>query len=342
MQAIVYKAAKNFSLETVPEPSPGPRQIVVRVKRCGICKTDLHIHNGRFISQFPLTPGHEFCGEVVEIGPDVREWKIDDRVTCDNTVLCGHCYYCRRNQPLYCRNFYSLGCTGPGGLAEYVLVNADKAFSLPGHLSFDQAAFVEPLACVVHGADRLDLHCGDTVLIFGAGPAGNLLAQLLRHCGASRIVVVGSTRSKLELLNRLGIEHTILMDRGDLTGHVNRVRALAPEGYDVVVEATGHAPMLEHAVQFTKMGSKVLVYGVYDEEAQVRIHPYWVFRNEIQLIGSFAQTHCFDRALGYIERGIVSVAQLITHRMALREYGEALRILAEGKGNLKIMVQPGE
>lgn len=340
MKALVYTAPEKFSIQDIAEPRPGPRQVLVRVKRCGICKTDLHIHHGRFISQFPLTPGHEFCGEIVETGSDVVEWKAGDRVTCDNTVLCGACYYCRRNQPLYCRNFYSLGCTGPGGLAEYVVVNADKAFRIAEHISYDQAAFAEPLACVVHGADMVDLRCGDKVLIFGAGPAGILLAQMLRHCGAAPVVVVAPTQFKLDLLNRLGIEHTIRMDRGDYTGHVRAAKALAPEGYDVVIEATGHPPLLEHAFQFTKMGSKLLVYGVYNEEEKISVSPYWIFRNEIKLIGSFAQTHCFDRSLAYLQQGVVQVDEMITHRMSLLDYDRALALLAEGRSNLKIMVHP--
>lgn len=340
MKAIVYTAPEAFALRDVPEPKVGPRQVLVRVKRCGICKTDLHIHHGRFISQFPLTPGHEFCGEIVDVGSEVTEWKAGDRVTCDNTVLCGYCYYCRRNQPLYCQNFYSLGCTGPGGLAECVVVNADKVFRLADHVCFDQAAFVEPLACIVHGVDMLDLQGGNKVLIFGAGSAGNLLAQILKHCGAALVVVVASAQWKLDLLNRLGIEHTILMHRDDYSRHTSAVRELAPEGYDVVIEATGYAPIIEHAFNFTKMGSKVLVYGVCNEEDQIKVSPYWIFRNEIKLFGSFAQTHCFDRALFYIERGIVQVEPLITHRLGLQDYERALKLLADGKQNLKIMIHP--
>lgn len=340
MKALVYTAPEQYSIQNLPDPKVGPNQVLVQVQRCGICKTDLHIHHGRFISQFPLTPGHEFCGKIVEVGSGVPDWKVGDRVTCDNTVLCGYCYYCRRNQPLYCQNFYSLGCTGPGGLAEYALVNADKVFRIPDHLSFDQAAFTEPLACVVHGVDMLDVQCGDRVLVFGAGPSGILLAQLLKHCGAAPVVVVAPTQFKLDVLNHLGIEHTIRMQRADFTGHVQEVRSLAPEGYDIVIDATGYAPMIEHAFQFTKMGSKVLVYGVCDEEDRIRVSPYWIFRNEIKLIGSFAQTHCFERALRYLAQDLTRVNELITHRLGLQDYGEALRLLADGKQNLKIVIHP--
>jgi D-arabinitol dehydrogenase (NADP+) len=339
MKAIVYSKPQHYALQDVPEPKAGPRQIVVRVKRCGICKTDLHIHNGRFIAEFPLTPGHEFCGEIVGLGSDVREWRTGDRVTCDNTVLCGSCYYCRRNQPLYCQEFYSLGCTGPGGLAEYVLVNAEKAFRIPDHLSYDEAAFTEPLACVVHGVDTVQAQCGDKILIFGAGPAGNLLSQLLQHCGASVLTVVASSQSKLDVLNQLGVKHIITMKRDDLKAHVEAVKSHAPEGYDIVIDATGQGRIIEHMFQFTKMGSKVLLYGVCEEEDRIQVSPYWIFRNEIKLIGSFAQTHCFDRALAFLGEGVVRVKSLVTHRFKLEEYSLALAQLADGK-NLKIMIDP--
>jgi D-arabinitol dehydrogenase (NADP+) len=342
MKAIVYTKPQCYSIQDVPEPKAGQRQIVVHVKRCGICKTDLHIHHGRFISQFPLTPGHEFCGEVVEVGSDVTEWKSGDLVTCDNTVLCGYCYYCRRNQPLYCQNFYSLGCTGPGGLAEYVLVNADKAFRIPDNLTLDEAAFTEPLSCVVHGVDMLNPKCGDKILIFGAGPAAILLSQLVQQCGAAIVVVVAPTQFKLDTLNRLGVKHTVLMHRNDFTNHVEAVRALAPEGYDIVIDATGSPRVIEHTFLFTKMGSKVLIYGVCNEEDLIQVKPYWLFRNEIKLIGSFAQTHCFDRAVSYLEQGVVRVDDIITHRFGLAEYAKALTVLADGKENLKIMVHPTE
>jgi D-arabinitol dehydrogenase (NADP+) len=221
-------------------------------------------------------------------------------------------------------------------------VNAEKAFRIPTSLSFDEAAFTEPLSCVVHGADMLEAKCGDKILIFGAGPAGILLSQLLQHCGAALVVVAAPTQFKLEALNRLGVKHTVQTQRNNFTSHIEAVRAFSPEGYDVVIDATGNPQVLEHTFQFTKMGSKVLVYGVCNEEDLVPVKPYWIFRNEIKLIGSFAQTHCFDRAISYLEQGVVRVDGLITHRVGLDEYPKALSVLADGKENLKIMVHPTE
>ena len=215
MKALVYDAPESFEVKEIPPPTAGPGQVLIRVMACGICKTDLHIHRGKFIATFPLTPGHEFAGEVAEVGEGVRDFAPGDRVTADNAVPCGYCYYCRRNKPLYCENFYSLGCNGPGGFAEYVLVGHDKVFRLPDGLSYEQAAFTEPTACVVHCMDVVDVQPADEVLLFGAGPAGLVLAQMIKRCGASSLVVAAPTESKLRIAERLAADQTVKIERSE-------------------------------------------------------------------------------------------------------------------------------
>ena len=144
MKAIQYNAPRQFAVVDLPKPEPGPHQVVIRVKACGICKTDLTIHDGSFLAKFPLVNGHEFAGVIDSVGSAVTEWKVGDRVTADNTELCGYCEPCRSDKPLYCENFNSHGCNMPGGFAEYVLINHDKVFALSDKLSFEEATFTEP------------------------------------------------------------------------------------------------------------------------------------------------------------------------------------------------------
>ena len=179
MKAIQYTAPRQFAVVDLPKPEPGPHQVVIRVKACGICKTDLTIHDGSFLAKFPLVNGHEFAGVIDSVGSAVTKWKVGDRVTADNTELCGYCEPCRSDKPLYCENFNSHGCNMPGGFAEYVLINHDKVFALSDKLSFEEATFTEPTACAVHGVDRIAPRFGDSILMFGAGPTGIILAQLL-------------------------------------------------------------------------------------------------------------------------------------------------------------------
>jgi D-arabinitol dehydrogenase (NADP+) len=241
---------------------------------------------------------------------------------------------------LFCENFYSLGCTGPGGFAEYVVVNQDKAFPIK-KLSFEQASLTEPTACAIHGMDVIGVQPGDDVLLFGAGPTGIILAQLLKVGGAANLVVAAPTQFKLDIVKTLCADHVIRVDRNDNTRHTQEINRLFPKGFDVVVDATGAASITEHALPFAKYGGKVVIYGVCPEEARITISPYEIFRRELKLIGSFAQTHCFDRALKYLENGIVKVDPLITHTFRLEDYAQALELVQRGK-SLKVVIQPNQ
>lgn len=340
MKAVVYSEPKNFQVCEIDRPAIKPNQVLIKVMSCGICRTDAHIHEGDFISRFPLTPGHEFAGVIVKMGDAVRGFQPGDRVTADNTVMCGDCYYCRKNLPLFCENFYSLGCNGPGGFAEYVAVNFDKVFPISSNLTFDQACFSEPLACAIHGMDVIDIQCGDDVLIFGAGPTGILLTQLIRYGGAANVVVCASSQNKLDMIEKNGYAKTVLMDRNDYTKHTKEIQEKFPQGFDVVIDATGVPAVLEQCFGFPKATGKIVVYGVAANDAKITISPYQIFERELKLIGSFAQAHCFDRAVKYLEEGIVKVDDLISHHYGLEDFPAAMDQMLNGRGQLKIVVHP--
>ncbi len=337
MKAVVYEGPREFSITEVTIPTPDPNQVLIKVATCGVCKTDVHIHNGEFLAEFPLTPGHEFAGEVVQVGTQVADVQLGDRVVVDNTILCGHCYYCKRSQPLYCKNFYSLGVNRPGGFAEYVVANHDKVFSI-GSLSFDEAAMIEPTSCAIHGMDVIDLRPGDDVLMFGTGPTGIVLAQLLRYCGASNLVIVGSDPVKLDLVGRLARADTIQMDRSHYDFHTQELMKKYPEGFDVVIDATGAVQVLQQCPKFAKFGGKIVVYGVTHESDTITLSPYEIFHKELKILGSFAQTHCFDRAIKYLQLGLVNVKGIISHRFHLDQFNEALEQVSTGKGHVKVIV----
>ena len=340
MKALVYSRPEKFEVKQVEIPKCGENQVLIRVRSCGICKTDVHIHLGHFISEFPLTPGHEFAGDIAEVGSGVTRFKAGDRVVGDNTVLCGDCYYCRRNQPLYCENFYSLGVTGPGGFAEYVLVNSDKVFPIKDILSYDEASFAEPTACAYHGMDKIDVQPGDDILLFGAGPTGLILAQLLKHGGAGSVTVVAPTRFKLDLVEKLGIGVPVQFDREDETVHEKQLKAMFPRGFDIVIDATGASNVVQSCFKYAKKGAKIVIYGVCDEKDRISISSYDVFQNEYKIIGSFAQTHCFDRAVSALESGLVKVKELISHRFALDDYEKGFELVRLGSKSSKVIINP--
>jgi D-arabinitol dehydrogenase (NADP+) len=323
MRAVVFEEPHRWAVTDVPDPEPGPGEVRLRSVATGVCGTDLHLLAGGFLARYPLIPGHEIVGQVESLGDGVEDLRVGDLVAADNTVLCGRCEYCRRDSPLYCTNFYSLGVNGPGGFAEYVVVQAAKCFPLGG-LDPTVAVMTEPLACAMHGADILALRPGSDVLLFGAGPTGLLLAQLLLHGGAARMTVAAPSAHKLDLARSFGVDETVLLDRYDPSPAMEQLQVKTPNGFDVVVEATGSPAVLELALQMTRKGGTVLVYGMADADARVPISPYDVFSRELTIKGSFAQTHCFDRALLALQTGRVRTDGIVTDIVPLDRFGDAL------------------
>lgn len=216
-------------------------------------------------------------------------------------------------------------------------VNHDKVFHL-GDLSYDQGVLVEPTACAVHGLDMMDVKPGDDILLFGTGPTGIILAQLLKHAGAANLVVVASDERKLAVVKELGADETVVMNRSDYAAHESKLFEKFPKGFDMVIDATGAKEVIQQMPKFAKMGAKIVIYGVASVSDEITISPYEVFRKELKIIGSFAQTHCFDRAIAFIRNGIVKTDGLITHRFKLEDFGKAIEQVETGRGHIKVVV----
>ncbi len=339
MRAVVYSGPEDFALEEVPDRRPGPGEVVVRPTLVGVCGTDLHLHAGGFFASYPLTPGHEIAGEVLACGDGVEGLRPGQRVVVDNASACGRCPECGRGEPLFCRNFRSLGVNGPGGFAEQVLTPADKVFAADD-LADEVAVFAEPLACAVHGMDVLDLKPGADVVMIGSGTTGLLLAQLLIHGGASRLTVAGPTAFKLELAAAFGVDRVVQVPRHDPEATVAMLRAAAPGGYDVAIDATGASAVVQHLPELVRDDGTVLVYGMCDEADRVAWSPYEIFRRQLTVKGSFAQVNCFDRSLAMLRSRRVRGDGLITHRFDLPGYGDALEALRSDPTCLKAVVAP--
>ncbi len=338
MKAIVFREGSQWAVEDVEKPLVGPGEALLRVIQTGVCGTDEHLLHGGFIAKFPLIPGHEIVGEVIELGEGAEGIGVGDNVVVDNTVLCGECNACREGKDLFCERFGSLGCNMPGGFAEYVVVRASKLYPI-GDLDPDIAVFTEPTACAVHGVDILDLAPASDVLIFGAGPTGLILSQLLKTAGAARVTVAAPTMTKLEVAEALGANHTVQISRTDPGTAAVELRAIAPNGFDAVIEATGSTAVLELAISLTKTGGTVLVYGLAAEEATASVKPYEIFSRELTIRGSFAQTHCIGRALFALQTGSVRTEGLITSKVSLGEFERAIANLHD-PSEIKTIVVP--
>jgi D-arabinitol dehydrogenase (NADP+) len=337
MKAIVYDQPGRFELAEIPTPEPGPGEVLLRVVVAGVCGTDLHLHDGEFGPSYPLTPGHEIVGEVVKLGAEVTQLAIGDLATFDNTAACGHCDECRRARPAFCRYLIAQGVNSPGGFAEYVVTSANRCFVV-NDLDPEVAVFAEPTACVVHGLDVLALPPVAKVLLFGAGPTGLLLTQLLATSGAGQLTVAAPTEAKLAFAAAHGADRTVQITRGEPFAD-QLLADTGGIGYDVVIDATGALGVLEHAVPLTRTGGTVFVYGMTAEAARWPIPPYEVFRRELTIKGSFAQQFSFDRALGALREGRIDTAGMVTHRFSLEQYADALAAVADSSC-IKAVIRP--
>jgi 2-desacetyl-2-hydroxyethyl bacteriochlorophyllide A dehydrogenase len=335
MRAVVFHGPNSLSVEQVPDPVCGPDEVVVQVAQSGICGTDLHIYRGEYMGDFPLIPGHEFAGSVVEVGRNVDYLAVGDRVAPDPNVFCTHCDFCRNDQANHCLNWQGVGVTRNGAFAEYAVVPARVCYAVPASLTDAQAAFIEPLACVAYALRRLPVAPADKVLILGAGPMGLLLLQTLRHGGASQVVMVEKQAERLALAQALGASRTVAVgpDQAD------ELRELAPYGFDVVIDATGVPAVIEQAFAYLKPRGRYLQFGVTPMDATVRINPYAIFKNDWTILGSFAVCYSFQPAIAWLADGVVDVAPLVSHVAPLDDFADVFAQFGRGE-TLKVQLRP--
>ncbi|MEV6637043.1 zinc-dependent alcohol dehydrogenase family protein [Actinoplanes sp. NPDC051470] len=341
MKAVVYDAARSFTVKEIAKPSAGPGEVRIRVDQVGLCGTDLHLHEGGFDAVFPLTPGHEVVGVVDQLGEGVTRFSVGEQVTVNPNLHCGYCDYCRAGRLISCTNAKGFGANVTGFFSEFATAPQSLVFSVEG-LPRDVAVFTEPAACAMHGLETAAVRPGSSALVFGAGPTGLLLAQLLATGGASSVTVAAPTRFKLDTAAALGVDHTVQINRGDAGDTISKVQAASPQGdgYDLVVEATGSTAIGELCVPVTRNGGTVLVYGVTRADETVRFHPFDVFRREITIKGSFAEMTSFGAAIAALRSGRARTDGIITHRYSLDDYAEGLEALASDPAVHKVVIAP--
>ncbi|GLY71470.1 zinc-dependent alcohol dehydrogenase family protein [Amycolatopsis taiwanensis] len=329
MRAAIVEQPGSISVGQRPDPVGGPRQVVVRVGACGICGTDVHIADGHFPpTPYPIVPGHEFAGEIVEVGPDVPGgWRPGDRVAVDPSLLCGYCAFCRAGRANLCENWGAVGDTVDGAFAEYVAVPAANCYRLPDSLSWRQGALVEPVSCAVHGIRRVGVEAGEQFLVMGAGTMGLIMQQLLQRSGAA-VTVVDRNAARLPRAKDLGA-HAVATDVSELDG----------ERFDAAADCTGAVPAIEAAFDALHRGGRLLVFGVAPEQARVALSPFRIYNDEITVIGSMAVLNSYGAALDLVAGGAIDTKPLLTDTRPLERFGEALALMRAGTG-LKVQVLP--
>ena len=336
MKSVVFCEPDKLVVEDRPIPEVGEYDALVKVHACGICGTDVHILHGEHIVEFPVIPGHEFSGEVVEIGSEVVNVHVGDRVTIDPNIVDHTCYFCRRGEINLCENLTAVGVNFDGGYAEFCRVPAVQVYKVPDGVSLDEAAMAEPLACCIHGADQANIMPGSTVVVLGAGSIGLILVQLARISGARHIIVSEPDERKRSLAAQLGADAQLNPLAEDVFAEVLTRTSV---GADIVIESAGRLETAELALKLARRGGTVLQFGVVSPNQVAKVAPYDVYYKELTIRGSFVNPVTHSRAVELLASKQVDVVPLVTHRFPLDKAAEALEA-AQGGDAVKVLLVP--
>jgi len=335
MKAVLFDSPGKVRVTEVPDPVIGPEDVLIAVKAAGICGTDIHIYEGDFIADYPLIPGHEFAGQVIDVGEAVQNFKPGDRVAVDPGVFCRRCSFCRENRENFCANFRAYGVHFNGGFAEMAAIKEENVCRIDG-LSYLEGAMVEPIGCGIHGIRQVGIDLGDHVLIFGCGPIGLILMQLCNNSGAATLTLVDLVEEKLDLAKKLGATNALLAGY-DLPA---KLRELHPEGFQVVIDATGSPSVVQDMFNYVRDRGRLLFFGVCPSEAKVEISPYDVYKRELKIYGTFALLHTASAAIEMIREKKINAEILVSHRFPLEDFMTALNMMLEKVGSMKIIIEP--
>lgn len=344
MKAIVLYGQRDLRAETVPTPQPAAGEVLVRVRRAGICGSDMHyfLHGraGSFIPKRPFILGHEIAGEVVAAGPGGDANLLGKRVAIDPSMPCGHCAHCREGRYNLCINmrFYGSASTDPhvdGGFAEYAVAPAANCHVLPEGLDWTAAAMTEPLSVCVHAAMRAGTLAGKSVLVIGGGAIGQLTALVARAFGASRVVLSDIAEFPRALAVELGADGALDAADPDIVG---AAEALAPEGFHVVFEASGAPPAVSAAIALARRGGTIVQIGTLPADVTAPLNT--IMARELSYLGSFRFANAFGIALDLLSSGRVSVDRLVNATYPLAEMDAAMARAVGKDGVIKVQVEP--
>jgi L-iditol 2-dehydrogenase len=347
--AVVISQPNTFELAQVPMPQAGAGQALLKVMSTTICATDQKILAGQFAGvSYPHTPGHEFAGAIMAVGPGVDEYQPGDRVGVEVHVGCGRCARCLEGLYQLCENYGQpekghahIGFTVPGGLAEYVVVPLKALHRLPANLSWDEGAFTDNVGIALYAVERADLRPGESVVVIGPGAFGALAVQVARAMGAGRIVLLGTRPERLERMAGFGADHLVAASGDEAITRVQE--ALGGKGADVVIEFAGSAEAARQAILIARRGGRVVLAGSTGVGKELAgVDPSAIVRGHLDIRGSLANPKGISgRGLELIARGAVDVKPLITHHFRLDQFPQAWATFVERRGGaIRVMLHP--
>lgn len=346
MKALLLTAPSKLELVDFPEPQPAPDEVLVRIRACGICGSDIHGWDGSSGRRNPpLIMGHEASGEIVATGPRVTSWRAGDRVTFDSMISCGACRFCREGQTNLCENRRVVGVSPAeykqhGAFAERLAIPARILYRLPDALPFEHAAMVEPVSIAIHAIRRTQITPQTTAVVVGSGMIGLLVVQALRWAGAKQIIAIDLADNRLALARQLGATHTINSGKGDAAAEV--MRLTDGLGADVSFEVVGYTPTLNLAINVLKRGGACVLVGNLSPKTQ-DFPMQAVVTKELSLLGSCASTGVdYPLCLDLIARGVIDVKPMIEAVAPLAEGAKWFEKLSAKDGGryMKVLLAP--
>jgi len=337
MLQAVMSAPGTISFRQVEKPVPQDHQVLIQVRRIGVCGSDVHVFHGKHpYTSYPVVQGHEVSGIVAEVGTQVEDLSVGDQVTFMPQVTCGRCYPCRHGMHHICESLEVMGFQTGGAAQEYFAVDADRALRLADDVPLDWAAMIEPISVGVHALARGGGARDRSVLVLGAGPIGNLTAQVARASGARAVMITDISDYRLDRARACGIDHAVDPRAQDLDQAIRR--AFGPDGADLILECVGAQATINQAVENARKGTTIVVVGVFGDRPEVDLG--LVQDRELSLVGTLMyQQQDYERAIDLVAGGRLNLEPLITHRFPFAQYLDAYRTIEAAQGRtMKVMI----
>lgn len=337
MKKQVMTAPGKIVFETVSIPAPQPGQVLVKIKKIGVCGSDIHVYHGTHpYTSYPVTQGHEVSGQIVELGEGVNGLAVGQKVTIEPQVYCGKCHPCTHGKYNLCEELKVMGFQTTGTASEYFAVDASKVTPLPENLTYAEGAMIEPLAVVVHAAKRFPGMKGAKVAIIGAGPIGNQLAQACKGLGADKVLITDFSEYRLELAKSVGVDHAV--NAGEMGLGEAMVKYFGPDKADVIYDCAGNDATMDQAIQNARKGSAIILVAVFDKLATVDLAK--LNDSELTLDTSMMYRHeDYVDAIRLVSEGKVRLKGLISREFAFEDYLAAYEFIDNNREiALKVLV----
>lgn len=328
MKALQYFGKKDLRFSELPIPEILPNEVLMKVKKVGICGTDLHIYNGGMNVPTPLIMGHEFVGDIVKVGSEVTNIIVGDRAVAEHVIGCAKCSYCLEGKRNLCKKPSVIGIHRPGALAEYVVLPADLVFKLPEELSYDEGVLVEPLSIAVYAVRKGGVSVGDKVAVVGQGPIGLLVDYVSKASGG---IVYGFDKHDNRISYATSHEYIYKGFNVSNESFMDDFKKDGLDGADVVLEAVGSQQSAQLALDLAKSGGKVIILGVFEHD--VLLNMMHIVRKELQVMGSWTCIFSFEETMLLLKSQKLNTTEFITHRYSFQDALKAFEDSINDKSN---------